>query len=129
MEVNATVDIGKNLTSLVEKLAEQIGTTADKVFPWYVQQAHLEGTIFLSALGAVFVVCLVATIYGIRKGQWHQGSIENLAAVATVMGCGGLFICIVVGLAGGSDAATKAMNPQYHAMKMLTRDIGRLTAR
>jgi len=43
MEANVSVDVGQNITGLLEKLAVQMGTTVDKVFPWYVNQAYIEG--------------------------------------------------------------------------------------
>ena len=59
MDVNAKVDIGQNLTSLLERLAQQIGTTADKVFPWYVQQAYIEGVTTLVAVAVLLIASIV----------------------------------------------------------------------
>ena len=129
MDVNAKVDIGQNLASLLERLAQQIGTTADKVFPWYVQQAYLDGLIFLIVLAVVFIVSIAAVTYGVCKGDWSTGEPGNLAAALTIIGGVCLSMSVMSGMIGGSEHATKVLNPQYHAMKMLTRDVGNLTGR
>ena len=43
MDANVSIDLGKNMTMLVQQLASQIGVMADKVFPWYIKQSVLEG--------------------------------------------------------------------------------------
>lgn len=129
MDVNAKLDIGQNLTTLLERLAQQIGTTADKVFPWYVQQAHLEGVVFFTLIATVFLVSAVAVFYGILRGDWSSGEPGNFAAVLTVMGCVCIFLTVAAAVVAGPRAATKVWNPQYHAMQMLTEDIGRLRGR
>jgi hypothetical protein len=129
MDVNAKIDIGSNLTSLLERLAQQIGTTADKVFPWYVQQAYLDGVVSIVAWAVVFSVSLLAVTCGVLRGEWKYGEPGNLAAVLTILGGGCLVVSVALGMLGGSGAVTKVLNPQYHAMQMLTRDVGRLTAR
>lgn len=126
MKVEASVDIGNNLTSLLERLAQQIGTTADKVFPWYVQQAYLEGVtalvvlaIFLCILVPIFVVCA-------KKFNIEEFSIANIGAAVSGFA---LLLCLVIGGVEGADAVRKIVNPNYYAMQMLTRDVGRLAGR
>lgn len=41
--MNTQIDVGKDIADLLEKLAQQIGTTVDKVFPWLITQAQIEG--------------------------------------------------------------------------------------
>jgi len=126
MKVEATVDVGDNITGMLERLAAQLGTTADKVFPWYVQQAYLDGAIFLTSLCFVLLVSFVALVHGVRKGEWKHGDPSNLAAVLTILGGALFFSSVIAGLAAGPSHATKVLNPQYHAMKMITQDIGNL---
>jgi hypothetical protein len=128
MDVNATIDVGKNLTSLLERLAQQIGTTADKVFPWYVQQAQLEGATTL--IGIVVCVCISLILFAafFRSADFSDSGFNKYAAMSLLsLGIG--FVSLVAIPLEGIDAARKMMNPNYYAMKMLTQDIGRLTAR
>lgn len=81
MDINASVDIGKNLTGLIEKLAAQIGTTADKVYPWYVQQAYLEGVTTLVTIAIVIPILSITFALAVRSKLW-SGQYENQPTVA-----------------------------------------------
>jgi hypothetical protein len=43
VDAGVALDVGENITMLIEKLAAQIGTTVDQIFPWYVKQQVVEG--------------------------------------------------------------------------------------
>ncbi len=124
------VDVGQNLTSMLERLAAQIGTTADKVFPWYVQQAQIEGAITVSLAGIALMLSLVALAYGVIKGKWDSGGDpDNLAAVATILGGILLVTSSLFSLLNVPGGVTKIYNPQFHAMQMMSRDIGRMVGK
>jgi hypothetical protein len=131
MKVEATVDVGNNLTSLLERLAQQIGTTADKVFPWYVQQAYVEGVTTLAALAIVIPALAVIFTAAVRSKHWtgkyeEQPTFPFFASIVS-----GVLLCVslVIGTIEGTLAARKMMNPNYYAMGSITRDIGRLVAK
>src|SRR5687767_11456912 len=63
--MDVSVDIGKNLTSLLERLAQQIGTTVDKIYPWYVQQAYNEGVTALFGITVVFLLSVTILAVGL----------------------------------------------------------------
>lgn len=123
MEINASIDVGDNITGMLERLAAQIGTTADKVFPWYAQQAILEGVTALAFLGFFWIVFIVALAISFRKADFDDG---NRYAVVTAIAGIGIFFCMVGTVIDGADSVRKIMNPNYYAMKMMTQDIGRL---
>jgi maltodextrin utilization protein YvdJ len=124
MDVN--VDVGKNIATLLENLAQQIGTTVDKVYPWYVQQAQLEGVTFLIAVAVfIFVVGMAFVIFitaAIRKESEPAQIASFLSGMLLIFGV------VAVGI-DGPDAVRKLLNPNYYAMKMITQDIGRLVAK
>jgi hypothetical protein len=126
MDVNATIDVGKNLTSLLERLAQQIGTTADKVFPWYVQQAQLEGVTALVAVCALLVISTAILAISLPIAVRDGNSVA--APVAFVSGLV-LLAVLGIGTFESVEAVRKISNPNYYAMKMLTQDIGRLVPR
>ena len=123
--MNATVDIGNNLTALVERLAAQIGTTADQVFPWYVQQQLIVGWthLIMLALGWVAGLTLIACFY--RKANGHTG--EGMAPVIA-----GTILCILTlmfTIGESSSALGQVLNPQFGAMHALAFDIGRMAGK
>ena len=124
MDVKATIDVGQNLTSMLERLAQQIGTTADKVFPWYVQQAYLEGITTLVAVAVMLVVTVVALAVSLPRAMRDDNSAAGPVAVIS----GILLIALLtIGSFESIGAVRQIANPNYYAMKMLTQDIGRLT--
>jgi hypothetical protein len=127
MDVN--VDVGKNLTSLLERLAEQIGTTADKVFPWYVQQAYLEGATTFVGIAFFLLLSSVLFIWSVKKADFSGGDLNNRYAIIFVASCVMSFFSLIGTAFEGIEAARKMLNPNYYAMSMLTRDVGRMVAR
>ena len=123
--VTTGIDVGKNMTEFIEKLAHQIGTTADKVFPWYVKQSVLEGYIFLAVMLSVLTVGLALFLVNIRILYSDKSSVDKrdvysvIGAVLTLIAFGGLFV-------GGMNAITSIVNPNYHAMRALIHDISKL---
>lgn len=90
--VNASIDIGDNITSLIEKLAQKMGTAADQVFPWYVKQQIIEGYLwgFLSSgfliLGiSMFLAC------------WNKADFDNCDKRA-VLSITGIAIAVMAGV-------------------------------
>ena len=125
MDINATVDVGDNITSMLERLAGQLGTTADKVFPWYVEQSVLQGWTTLIAIGAALVVFSIVFAISFPKAKFSYGQ-ENKAMVVSIASGIAMSISVLAVFMEGLDAVRQIKNPNYYAMKMLTQDIGRL---
>lgn len=126
MDINAKIDVGNNVTALVEKLAGQIGTTADKVFPWYVQQAQVEGWTTIMALAVALVVFGFVFVILVWKADYEKG---NAPAVLSVISGIALAFTVAGVFFDGTEAVRKIQNPSYYAMTMMTRDIGRMVGR
>ena len=126
MEVTAKVDVGENLTSLLERLAQQIGTTADKVFPWYVEQAYLQGVTTLVVLVFALVLFGVVFVLALRKADWNEGGI---AAVLSIVSGVALLITLGGALLSGPIQVRKMMNPNFYAIQMIVEDIGKMRGR
>jgi hypothetical protein len=124
MDANVTVDVGQNITELIGKLAAQIGTTADKVFPWYVNQSVLEGWGTLAVLATVLVLAVTLVCFGLIKQDLDDPDWRIFLAV---FGGVALFFWIIIACSSIPDSVTKIANPEYHAMKMLVSDISKLT--
>ena len=122
--MQTTVDIGNNLASLISQLAAQIGTTTDKVFPWYVQQQLIEGWVFLCMMGALLVISLIL-LAGIGKVDSHSGKGMPRVIVGGLVG-GFVFMACIANL---NTAVAQVLNPQYGAMKAMARDIGQMRGR
>lgn len=122
MKVEATVDVGNNLTSLIQQLAQQIGIAADKVFPWYVQQAYLQGITTAVALVLAVVVFGVLFTLVVKKADWDsEGWIAAsvFSGVVFAIAVGSAFVC-------GPQQVRKMLNPQFYAVTMLAEDIGKM---
>ena len=128
MDVNAKVDIGQNLTSLLERLAQQIGTTVDKVYPWYVQQAYLEGLTTLIAIAVVIPLLIVGGVACYKKSgdNWNEFNVFQPLSLALAVGA---FVALLVAAREVPQSARMMLNPNFYAMKMLTTDIGRMQGR
>ena len=127
MDINASIDVGKNVAELLTRLASQIGVAADKVFPWYVQQQVIEGTtrLIVWAMIALVGVFLVGFLRNKKRGL---GSYETPtpAGVGFVAGVILLVMFSTYALAGAADDISRVLNPGYHAMQAITKDIARL---
>lgn len=126
MKVEASVDVGTNLNSLLERLAQQIGTTADKVFPWYVEQAYLQGVTTLWAIGLALVIGAVVILLTHRKADFGNG---NSAAVLCGCAMPVLALALLAAFVLGPQQVRKIINPQFYAMTMLAEDIGKMRGR
>jgi predicted membrane channel-forming protein YqfA (hemolysin III family) len=115
--VAASIDIGDNQTQLLGKLAAQIGTTADKIFPWYVKQQVFEG--WLHLLTAVTLLVFFAILIRINFRKADFGGDGNRHAVVLFISSVALFISL-------SNFVTQIVNPNYHALQAITSDMAKL---
>lgn len=125
LAVKASIDVGDNIQHLVEKLAQQIGTTADKVFPWYVKQQILEGIMFFVMDFIAFTFGIVL-IYLFRKASFEQESKETvfLSIGYVFIGLGFIFLFI-----GSVTSIAKIMNPNLYALQSMIKDMSILVGR
>ena len=121
--VKASLDVGENITALLEKLAHQIGTTADQVFPWYVKQSVLEGWLFWASISAAVIIGLTIFIPSFKRADFRKG---NKYAVTTIIGGFVLILTIITFFLGGSQAITHISNPNYHALGAIVADLSKL---
>lgn len=121
----ASVDIGKNITEILEKLAHQIGTTAEEVFPWYVKQQVLEGWLYLVTDAVAFVLGLVFLLGFFSKADWKSEG-WNRYAVLSVIGAVVTTIAFGFFIFGFSNSVMHINNPNYYALKSMINDMARL---
>lgn len=123
MDINAKLDVGDNVTTLIERLAEQIGVTADKVFPWYVQQAYLQGITTMAAIALAVLIFVPLFIVACRRADFDKGNAWAPVSVAT-----GIALCmsLIATFVAGPQQIRKMVNPQFYAVTMLAEDIGKL---
>lgn len=123
--INAAVfvDLGDNLTNLVEQLAIQIGTTADKIFPWYVQQQVIEGWTKCALLVFLISTSLTVTTISFIEADYDRGN--SFASLSIIFGLVTLF-SLFVGAVEATSIVGQIMNPNYYAMQELTADLAQL---
>lgn len=124
MDVN--VDIGSQAAGLLQKLADQLGLTVQQILPWYVEQARLEGMLFFVSVVLFIAIMMPLTIWGWRKGDFdnmnRHAFIFCIAAVLLTMSVLPIFV-------DGPNNVTKILNPQYHAVKMIAKDVGNMVGK
>ena len=122
MKVDASIDIGKNLAVLLQKLAATIGTTVDKIFPWYVHQEISCAIITIISFVIAFLIGIALMVAVKNKTDWNEEKFTNVififgASVAVIALCTGLIIIPM--------QITRLVNPEYYALLSLTADMAK----
>lgn len=128
MDINATaaIDVGPNLTELLQQLATQIGVTADKVFPWYIKQQVIDGwTTGAALLMALFIAAAFTLLLKKHTSAEDRVYGSGLYPITTCF-IFITFIILLVGMYSAPSVATKIMNPEYHATQALVSDLAKL---
>jgi hypothetical protein len=127
MDIKASVDIGSNLNNLIVQLAEKIGTTADKIFPWYVQQAYYDGLFTIIALVAITLMATIVFLINIREAGIKDDGEPNMSLILTIF-TGMIFVCLfIVWCISFTTVMTQILNPEYHGLKLMIEDLSKLT--
>ncbi|MFA5898011.1 MAG: hypothetical protein WC829_02740 [Hyphomicrobium sp.] len=118
INVSATVDVGKNATALLERLASQIGVTVEKVWPWLVKQQVVE------AWGGVVTIALVLVVgAALFVGGWRAGKRAERGEDAwigfCIAGCVVGAIGFFVACRAGALLFAAIVNPEYAALREL----------
>lgn len=111
----------ENLTNLLEKLAEKLGTTVEFLWGVLVKQAHIIAYINLSVAGLFFLLM----IYGLfRLMKDPPTPIPNDEMYAPhVVGIILLIVGVVVVLVTGISGFVALLNPEYWALRKVLRII------
>jgi uncharacterized membrane protein YhaH (DUF805 family) len=127
MDTNVAVDLGKNTTELIMKLAQAMGTTADKIFPWYVRQEYIGGIVALAiSILALVLLGMAAAVSYKRAYDSHRDEYRNFWEIPALIltlafiltAC---FVCL-----GMPSMVTSVVNPEYGAVHTMLRDIAQL---
>ena len=122
-EIVLNADIGNNLTQLLEKLGQQIGIAADKIFPWYVQQQIIEGWTQLCLNVGICLISIFIIIYCLPKTDFDE---PDKYGILSIVGGFLFFVAFLVLCANLSMYITQIINPNYHAMHTLISDLSKL---
>ncbi len=120
MNKETVEQISKELKPALEKLAEQLGTTAEKVWEVTVAQAQVEVISSITAVAlwyGAFFICFVVFVAVIHK--YPNATVGELTGdVGTavfVVGLVSLLLGTVVLMANYTSAITAYYNPEYWA--------------
>lgn len=142
VDVSATLDVGNNtkellqqggsaVTKIIEQLAKSLGMTVEKIFPYYVKQAYLNGLMSMLVWSGFEIVCLILTgillkLSFVYKEKEVKNASDNCDFLAVVV-----FVFFGVGFIFGvfylSDWITLMKNPEYTAIHTLIKDAYMLT--
>lgn len=129
LAVRASLDVGDNITKLVRQLAAQIGTTTDKVFPWYVKQQVIEGWCWIgcSVFGMVVGFCI--SLAGLKIWDHGPKADNELSGAAIAIGIVIFATALLFLIFGMTGSLTQINNPEYYAIKSMTGDMARLVGK
>lgn len=122
--MDATIDLGKNVTSLLEKLADKLGVTVDKVFPWYVKQAKIFGWINLIASTLALLLFCSLGWYFNKRAVWDDGNPGNSACWLFLLFTTLAVPSIIVWFLNLQPSISAILNPEYKAVSDLLNDLG-----
>lgn len=117
------LDIGKNMIDLMEKLANQIGTTLDKVYPWFVRQQIIEGLCWIVIPSLLIFLFLILLKKNFRKADWDDMNINALVSVLSITLILIFGILLLIKL---PNFLPQILNPNYYAIQDMSTMIGRL---
>lgn len=141
MDVKTTVDVGQNtkelleqgggaISRIIEELAKTLGMTVDRIFPYYVKQAVIEGYVGLIAWAGFQIVSLIIAgvalkLYFVFDEKGHDDARIG-AAAACVIALIIFAIALIVGAAQMSTWVSMIKNPEYAAIHQLINDASKL---
>lgn len=104
-------DIGTQLNTVIDNLANKLGVAADKVWPMLIRQAHVDGAKYI--IGFIVFGIIAAILWAIGIHAWRDGNEEVCGwciAGAFVI----TFFWLGVLVFGGW--VTAVWNPEYYAL-------------
>jgi len=124
------VDMGDNFTKLFQQLANQIGTTVDKIFPWFVKQQIIEGWCGLTITTLILIVGFLLLIFNFRKRNFEESRTSyipiNFNSCLVIIG----WIMFGIGFLAFSIGSTywigKIINPEYAAVQDLIQQLSKI---
>lgn len=141
MDVKATVDVGQNtkdlleqgggaVTRIIEELAKSLGMTIDKIFPYYVKQAVIEGYVGLIAWAGFQIVSLIIAGVALKLyfvfDEKSRDDARVGAATTCVISLIIFAIALIIGAVHISTWVSMIKNPEYAAIHQLINDAGKL---
>jgi nitrate/nitrite transporter NarK len=132
MDTNVSLELGKNFTELIERLAQAIGTTADKIFPWYVRQEYLCGVIELAVSFTIISILSMITVIAYKRLADDRNHSNDLDEVwmGVFISSAFLLVFVLFGASlGMSSMITSVLNPQYGAVHAMISDIAKMTGK
>jgi hypothetical protein len=117
-----TVDVGDNTINAIDKLANKLGMTGEKVYPYYVKQVKSEAIIDL--LAVVSLLTILSAIIAFSTWSLMKSKYGSNAAVAGIVAPSLLFVIVlVIGMCTLSKTITKITNPEYAAVHQIMEDL------
>lgn len=117
MNEQITVELGTNVTNLFEKLAAQIGTTIDKVYPLYVAQQVNEAVINMSFTLIALLITSLMVFFSHKKATFTKDT--TIYDVVLLVGFVSMIMSAIVTVIGFPYWIKQIINPEYYAISDL----------
>jgi len=108
-----------NNAKLIEEMASDIGTTGNKLFPFYMKEAVLEGYMFIGTSMLAFTSGAIMLFFCITKADWCIGNLHAVLSLISLVIIGSAFIVFFSGI---KRAISKILNPCLFAIQSVILD-------
>lgn len=108
----------KNISEVLEKLAEQLGITVVNIYPYFIKQQIIEGYMFIFLTLFVMIVSGVIVKTNYDKAVWGDDILDKhaiLILLATVVLCASIIVFLIEITA----AVSKIINPEFGAINKI----------
>lgn len=123
-DTNVTIDVGEKMTGMLGALAEKLGMSVETMFPWYVKQQIIEGTMYLSIFSFFLLSGLLTVAVCWKPADFKYNDNDgNGWAWALIVGVILVIVGMVCFIFGGAPNISKVLNPEYHALKDVVRHL------
>ena len=109
----------REITELLEKLAEKLGTTVENLWPVLIKQAPISGAVDLMLL----VALVVTSVITYRIAQKCDDADEDVAVFAWILTGIIFFITAAFVLFGLKGIITALFHPEYWALSEILRQL------
>lgn len=124
-----SVDIGSNISNLLEKLAVTIGTTVNDLYPYYVTKVKTEALANMLALGIADFFGLIVVIIGVvlymkyydTCGKWY-----DIGVISAVIGSVFLFFAVFFSFVTLPSLYTQYINPVPYAISDMAKSVQKI---
>ena len=116
MSKDVSLDIGPNITELLEKVATSLGATVGELYPLLTQRVYIEAVVqlvaFLVAIACLLVICCIAVRMPYKDSNWDNDIVSGIGIASGVL----LVIVTTACLASIASTIGRVSHPEAYVI-------------